>query len=346
MNDALYFLVSGDHPELGAAEVRAILEAEGFRYSLVEQKPKLLVVKAPTDCLSRVGQRSLMCEACGLQIFRCQPEHEAIKSTARRQDFSKFLLPRERFLVRVTRVAGFRKNLRGDRLESDLGAIIKEDSPLSSADMKRPDKVFQGVITRDAFSFGLTLHTRQSGIVASHRPRMRAAFHPSTMQPKLARCMVNLSRSRSGTTFLDPFSGIGGILIEAGPTGATIVGADIKRKMVKGCIANLSFFKVECDGVLVADARKLPFTKVDAIATDPPYGTSSTLMGLKVPQLLKAFMENLYPIMTSGGFVCIAVPHQIAIDELAQETGFQRVEEYTVRVHRSLTRRITVLRRG
>jgi len=47
------------------------------------------------------------------------------------------------------------------------------------------------------------------------KPHMRPGFHPSSLNPKLARAFVNLTGIRKGT-IVDMFCGTGGILIEAG----------------------------------------------------------------------------------------------------------------------------------
>lgn len=54
-----------------------------------------------------------------------------------------------------------------------------------------------------------------------------------TVNPKIARALVNLSGVKDKELFLDPFCGTGGILIEACMVGARIIGADVQDKMVK-----------------------------------------------------------------------------------------------------------------
>jgi len=98
------------------------------------------------------------------------------------------------------------------------------------------------------------------------------------MSPKLARCMVNLTRIKNSDRLLDPFCGTGGIIIEAGIIGARVVGTDIDPKMVIGTIENLQHCDIKDYEVFQADARKLKLPyEVDGVATDPPYGIQHPL---------------------------------------------------------------------
>src|SRR5438132_10142106 len=82
-------------------------------------------------------------------------------------------------------------------------------------ELETPERQFRGLLAGPYFHLGLIAHRRPDVFVADRRPRMRPSFHPSTMVPKLARSLVNLSQAVPGSTFLAPFCGVGGILLEA-----------------------------------------------------------------------------------------------------------------------------------
>jgi tRNA (guanine10-N2)-dimethyltransferase len=103
--------------------------------------------------------------------------------------------------------------------------------------------------------------------MAGHRP----FFHPSTLQPKLAGCMVNLARVRPTETLLDPFCTSSATLLEVTLLGNHPQGLDISSSMVEGAKQNLIHFGVDVFDLVVGDARRLPFHDIDAVATDPPY---------------------------------------------------------------------------
>lgn len=87
-----------------------------------------------------------------------------------------------------------------------------------------------------------------------------------------ARLLVNLVRPANAAhrKFLDPFGGIGGVIIEARASGYDVASIDIDRALRHGLSALGSS---HC----VGDARQLPFPSAtfDAIATEPPYHEST-----------------------------------------------------------------------
>ncbi|MCK4352536.1 hypothetical protein KAW65_03920 [candidate division WOR-3 bacterium] len=110
-----------------------------------------------------------------------------------------------------------------------------------------------------------------------------------------ARLLVNLvsGRTNEKLLFLDPFAGVGGIILEAITSGYLVFSSDSDPILRYG----LSHF-----GALhsVADARHLPFIKgkFDAIATEPPYhkGTESTIVDA---------IYEMYRVLKEGGRLSI-----------------------------------------
>jgi tRNA (guanine10-N2)-dimethyltransferase len=168
-------------------------------------------------------------------------------------------------------------------------------------------------------------------------PRRRAFFHPSALTPRVARFMVNLTCSTD--LLFDPFVGTGSTLIEAGLIGAYVVGSDIDLRMVKGCKANLEQFKVYGD-VLQADARALPFRKVRAVACDLPYGRASSTYGENVSYIMERFLRELK--RTLDGRAVVMYPE--GVRPIIPE-GLKVEEEFKLYVHKSLTRRVSVIGR-
>ena len=87
-----------------------------------------------------------------------------------------------------------------------------------------------------------------------------------------ARLLVNLVNvPEPGARFLDPFAGVGGLLIEARKAGFHVVSVDVDPILQHGLGAL-------ADEHQVSDARSLPFpdASFDALATEPPYHASAT----------------------------------------------------------------------
>ena len=161
------------------------------------------------------------------------------------------------------------------------------------------------------------------------------------MHPKLARVMVNLARVRTGDTILDPFCGTGGILIEAGLMGMNPVGWDISDKMVSGCSQNLKNYGL--DG-RITQQNALEYSgslKADAIVTDPPYGRASYTSEKDTSRLYNNFIERAQHLLKKKGFLIFMLPSSQKIIP----KDFNVEAHYDVRVHKSLTRRIWILRK-
>ena len=176
----------------------------------------------------------------------------------------------------------------------------------------------------------------------ARRPQFRPYFHPTSMHPKLARVLVNLARVRKGDLVLDPFCGTGGIMIETGMMGISVKGSDIDPNMVAGCKKNLEVYGV-CAEVTQADALDLSgiSEKADAIVTDPPYARSSYVSEKNLDSFYGKFLASAYKALKPGGHLVMMIPRQHIIDF----GSYTLLSEFHVRVHKSLTRRVLVLRK-
>lgn len=177
---------------------------------------------------------------------------------------------------------------------------------------------------------------------ATRRPRSRAFFHPSAIFPKLSRALVNLSGVQQGEAFLDPFCGTGSLLIEASLVGAEPLGVDLARKMVRGSRRNMVKYGQLWLGIVRGDSRKTPIREVGGIATDIPYGRASSAGGSESGEILKSAVEGAAGALPEGRKLVVMHPKSLEV----QEGEMRTEEELDIYVHRTLTRRITVMRRG
>ena len=343
----LFLLLSGEHPTLPLAEVNSILDAEGIKYDILRQRDRLLIVGVRDEEVKRTGtailNRAAMTKMVGMVLI--EKEFSDFVFTEIRRLEWRDLLKGHSFAVRFTVLGGKRAEVSSQELERVIGGIVKARSN-APVNLSSPDIMLQGILIDDLFVFGINLGYIRGGVFEMRRPKNRPFFHPSAMEPKLARVLVNLSRARKGEVFLDPFCGSGGLMIEAGLIGCRIAGGDILPYMVKGARENLQYFGLDPGGVVLHDARKLPFQDVDAIATDPPYGRSATTRRVPLPELLKDFLGEAYEALAPRRYTVIVTPLGVEVREYALTIGFDIVEEHRMRVHRSLTRRILILRKG
>ena len=345
VRDRLFFVVSGEHQTLPHAEIRAILQASGIDFKEVAKSPKMLRVEADISALDVVARRSMMYDQCGIEIASTGASKRRFLSLLQRMSLTRHFVSRDSFAVRSLRVGGAFKQFPRTTLERDVGEILRAKQPGIRVDLDHPDVTFLCVISSTRFLLGELTHSRVPGLIASRRPRKRPVFHPSTMPPKLARTLVNLARPPSRGVLLDPFCGVGGILLEAVAVGCKVIGLDADPRMVRGARANLRHYTAEPFGLIVGDATRIPVSAVDSIVTDPPYGREASTRGRKLDALLREFLPSARATLSEGGFLCVCCPSDIQLSRIARAAGFQPVESHLAYVHRNLTRRILVLKR-
>jgi len=336
----LFFLISGEHETLPVSEVESILKAEGHSYKITEKLTQVLRFEAKINCIDSIKARSALTRVCCKEIFHCDATQEKIFENIR--SFVSEFIENETFAARVRRVKGITREIDRVWLEGEIGATILETVSSSKVDLSNPQKTFFGVLTDNKFIFGLKIAEINPKQFLDRRPRKRPFFHPTAMQAKLARTMVNLAQPKVGDLILDPFCGTGGMLVEAGLIGCRVVGFDAKPHMLRGGQKNIKHFGVEPEGLAIADARCPPISKVDCIVTDPPYGRSASTLGAKTRYIVEDFLAGIGNSLSKGAKICMASPKKIHISETAQAAGFKHLESHFVYVHRSLTREIVV----
>ena len=196
----------------------------------------------------------------------------------------------------------------------------------------------------------------------SRKAHLRPFPHPSSLHPKLARAFVNITGIEEGT-LLDPFCGTGGFLIEAGLMGIKIIGCDISKNMAKGCKENLNHFKIKNYRIINQNALNIK-KKADYVVTDLPYGLNSNVylqynkrslkkfdnkINLKIKTNKKdaiknlerfylRFLTKLRKILKNKAIIIF--PSYVDYRRLLKAAKFKIDKEFSIYVHRSLTRKI------
>jgi tRNA (guanine10-N2)-dimethyltransferase len=338
----LFFLLSGEHQTLPVSEVQAILEAEGYNYQVLEKLTQILRLEADFKSIKSIKFRSALTRICCREIFNCDSSLPEILANIRSASLDEFIEENESFAVRVRKIRGVVPELRGVELERKLGEQILEKVKTTKVNLSNPQKTFFGVLTDKRFIFGLKAAEVIPKPFFERRPRRRPVFHPTAMPAKLARAMVNLAQPRKDELVLDPFCGTGGILVEAGLIGCRVLGFDAKPHMLRGGLKNIIHYGIKPEGMVTADARYPPVTRVDCIVTDPPYGRSASTLGTSTRLIVEDFLSAVGDKISRGRRICMASPKTVRIDDAGGEAGFKQIESHFVYVHRSLTREIVV----
>jgi tRNA (guanine10-N2)-dimethyltransferase len=338
----LFFLLSGEHPTLPAAELQAILEVVDYSYRISEKLTQVLRLEADLNSVKAVKFRSALTRICCREIFNCDAQISEILTNMCSASLEEFIEGGESFAVRVRRVKSVTPKLASVELEWKLGEQILNRLNKLRVDLTNPQKTFFGVLTDNKFIFGLKIAEIPTKPFSQRSPQKRPVFHPTAMHAKLARTMVNLAQPKIGDLVLDPFCGTAGILTEAGLIDCHVLGFDAKPHMLRGGLQNLLHYGIEPEGMVVADARHPPVSRVDCIVTDPPYGRSASTLGMTTRHIVEDFLAAVSDMLSKGNRICMASPKNIKIVEVGEEAGFKHEESHFVYVHGSLTREIAV----
>ncbi|MCR8455094.1 MAG: methyltransferase domain-containing protein [Candidatus Korarchaeota archaeon] len=184
-------------------------------------------------------------------------------------------------------------------------------------------------------------------VALSRDPKYRPYAPPATMSSLLSRLLVNLTGLSPGQTFLDPFCGTGSLALEAADMGLKVICIDINPKAIEAAEMLLhEYYGFKEVNLRVGDARHLQLEddSIDGIATDPPYGISSSTFGAVLIDLYRDFLLEAYRILRSNSRLVICHTQSVPIGKLAAEIGFDYELMFSMKVHSRLTRFISILR--
>ena len=337
----LFFLLSGEHETLPASELKAILEAEDYAFKPLEKLDQTIRIEADPNCTEAIKHRASFTRLCGLELFSCEADTNKIVKAAHSISLNEVLKDEESFVIRVKRVKNHSSKANTMALERKLGELVLKEK-VTKVNLKNPDKTFIGILTDGKFIFGIKVGEILPKPFVERRPKKKPFFHPSAMAAKLARCMVNLAKPKTGELLFDPFCGTGSMLIEAALIGCHVLGSDIQKRMARGSLKNLAYFNINPEGVIVADAKNPPITKIDCVVTDPPYGRSATTRKRTTKQIVEEVLITVHDMLDNGRRVCMAAPKTLNIGHMGIVLGYKLLESHFVYVHRSLTREIAI----
>ncbi len=301
----LLFYLSGEHPLLAEAEVRALCETYNVRWNRLYFEHQLAVFDV--DFFPDLSRLAMTHKILNL-------------------DFS---LKKKSFRVRVKKVLS---GVDTGQLEKKIADDLQDTYGKMPVDLENPEQDIYCIVQK-GISFTGQVILDFPYTYEKRKPQYRPYFHPSSLHPRIARALVNLGQCRREV--LDPFCGTGGILIEAGLMGLTCKGLDISEQMVAGTKQNLTHFHITGYTIHQGDATVLNqyFPHVESVVTDMPYGKASRLT-LERDNLYKKAFQSIREVTEKA---CIVLPQPYHFD------AFTVKEHFVLRVHRSLTRYIYVL---
>ena len=240
--------------------------------------------------------------------------------------------------VRARDVRGGADVSTGDA-ERELGSVLVERG--YAVDLDDPDHELRALFSGDACVLGW-LEVESVRDYGDRRPTDRPFFQPGGMDPLDARAIANIAGAAPGARLLDPMCGTGGVLIEAGLVGASVVGVDAQWKMARGAGENLGAFVDVPFHVARGDAASLPFRDdtFDGVTFDAPYGRQSKIARHSLSDLVTGALSEAARVAPRA--VMIA---DRAWRDAARAAGWEVTDVFERRVHGSLVRHVHVLER-
>ncbi|MBO8173647.1 MAG: TIGR01177 family methyltransferase [Thermococcus sp.] len=331
----LYVEILGNLPSLAKSEVKALLKLADRRFEIAEEDYLLLAIEGDERAfpfLDRLG----MAHEYGILLFSAENVEE-LYAKAESIDWGEYIAGT--FKVDRETMRNCVHDVKD--LEKQLGAIIYRQG--FRVNLSNPNTLVR-VYCGKKLWVGVRIRFFKAKTFDERKADKRPFYKPIALPPRIARAMVNLARARR--EILDPFMGTGGILIEAGLMGLKVYGVDLRKEMVEGARINLEYFGVKDYVLKQGDATKLreifPDKTFEAVATDPPYGSSATLAGRKREELYEKALASIYEIL--DGYLSIAFPADFNAEKVAEKIGFEVLEKHYQRVHSSLDRYFYVMK--
>lgn len=296
-----YYLLAGENLDLAEAELKAFLKTQDIEN--LNRKGRIAWTDRQPD-----------------QLRRLALTHEVIREI-NPEEFR----PNGSYAVRAENFCS--DSFETGELESKVGEQIS--GLTNKVDLDDPDTVVKVYRTNNGLITGELIEDLPRNLFEKRSNEKRPFSSPISMDPVLARVLVNLSEVSAGESVLDPFCGTGGILIEAGLCGILPQGLDIQDKMVKGCQENLKNYGILNFDIQEGDVSESDeiFEGYNAVISDLPYGKASKQENKAVEKFLE-FIEDfdgktvfMYNEASVGGYDA----------------------DFEVYVHKNLTRHIFVV---
>lgn len=342
------FELSGEHEELPAAEVETCLKIEGLDFRLHTNIDQCLVVdiagkeeEIERTLKCRITQRLAMTHHILKVVGVTENKPDAVIKLAESFETLGFIRDGQSFVVRAKRIKHY-VDFPGELLEQKVGGCIFRKG--FRANLKTPDVEFRIILSEKAV-LGTLLSSIDRSAYETRNPQNKPFFYPGVLMPRVARALVNLSGIKTGELFLDPFCGTAGILVEAGLVGAKVIGIDAQEKIVIGACMNLKAYGLNFV-LMEGDACRIPLKEatIDAVVTDPPYGRSAAILAESLEGLYSNGLQEIQRVLKPGGIAVVVSDKEVL--EYGKRAGLNVLEIYVQRIHRSLTRIITVFQKN
>jgi tRNA (guanine10-N2)-dimethyltransferase len=355
------FAVSKDHPSLALSEIRILFDktAQYIDKGLIECTIKYKITKKNKQ-VNRLGLTKniyeIKKEINNKKIIKKTDSNKKIKNDKDLIDKEKIkediltYFNKEKNIRKITQINCENIFLSGTHLFNEIKNIRKKKikkTNLQNKIIKSLKKILNLKKNKEKNNY-LIYSVRNNICIGKHiweqqdkaqnrRSHLKKYNHPTSIHPKLAKVMNNLANVKS---IHDPFCGAGGILIEGILQKYRCSGGDISKKMISFAKLNAKEFginqlNVSCEDFFLIK-KKLP-----SIVTDLPYGKNSTI---KTKENKEFYHEFFLHAQTLTKNMVVGIHQEININQALKNTSWKLLQEHDIYIHKSMTRKILVLR--
>lgn len=357
------FLLSGEYPDIAKEEVSSLLNAKP---NLIKN---LMIADIDENSAAKSAKRLALAKSIFKVLFECSVSdvEKSMKEFGWNSVYKNNFCIRMHFLDGNSRSMNYKiKNNKAQKHKSALAPLSEKNLAKyvwrsvsrPKVELKNPQTSIQLFITRNKAYCGLLIFENRENFEA-RKSHFRPFHSPSSLNPRLARALINLTGIGSNEILIDPFCGAGGLLIEAGLMEIRTIGYDINKIMVDGCRKNLKYFKINNYRLKTKNALDI-IDKFDCLVTDLPYGLNSNVVSeyhkdnWKLGRINKKiqkegftrdleefylqFLKNLRKKLKKKAVIIF--PNYVDYRSLLKKSGFIIEKEFSNYVHGSLTRKI------
>ncbi len=202
--------------------------------------------------------------------------------------------------------------------------------------VKKPNTLFSIIQGKTKYFVTQTIWQNQDNAKERENKELPEKM-PTTLSPKLAKAMINLSGLGKGK-LIDPFCGAGGILIEAARLGFRITGYDIDKRAIGKAKLNLLHLGINKVHLELKDALTID-KKYDAIITDLPFGKNSKI-SIELEKLYKQFFDIA---LKHSKRIIVGMPSTTSKSVINKK--WKIVDFFELYIHKSMSKVIYVLER-
>jgi tRNA (guanine10-N2)-dimethyltransferase len=331
------FELSKEQHTLPVAEIFACLDAEDTPYTVVDSNEDVLLVDvtAKASLIPNLTERLAFTFVIDELLYTSLATIHDIIEKAENHPLSMNGTIAIRCKSRIP-------SLDSPQVIDRLGDVYTKNRKVN---LNNPEIELRALITEKTAYVGIKKAEINTSYFEHRRGHLRPFLSPITLHPKIARALVNLTSVKKNEILLDPFCGTGGILLEAGLLGIQTIGSDIEQKMIDGCKKTLDFYNIKNYTLSRTDIGMIQqsLSLVDAVATDFPYGKSTTTKGEDITRLYDRAFTAIASVLKKDGKAVVGLSDKSMISLGEKHLSLLEVHEF--RVHRSLTRYFVVYKK-